>query len=75
MLTFWSNVFFSLKVFVVYNYIVWLIQEKIIHNTITLFLPLLFPVFSVQVAIQLTKNFAYRIAASFAGFEILIGPY
>ncbi|TEB17405.1 hypothetical protein Psfp_00629 [Pelotomaculum sp. FP] len=71
MLTFWSNLFFSLKVYIVYNYIVWLIQEKVLQDTVTLLLPLLFPVFSVQVAIQLIKNFVYRMAS----FGVLIGPY
>jgi hypothetical protein len=71
MLTFWSNLFFSLKVYVVYNYIIWLIQEKVFYNTITLLLPLLFPVFSVQVAIQLIKNFVFRMA----GLGVYIGPY
>lgn len=75
MFTFWSNLFFSLKVYVIYSYIVWLVQEKVIHGTVTLLLPLLLPVFSVQVAIQLTKNFIYRIANSIAGFGIIIGPY
>jgi len=71
-LMFWSNIFFSLKIYVVYNYIAWLIQEKVLNYTLTLLLPLLFPVFAVQVAIQVIKNFVF---SSVAGLEVTIGPY
>lgn len=75
MLTFWSNLFFSLKVCVIYSYIIWLLEEKVLQNTVTLFLPLLLPVFSVQAAIQLTKNFIFGIAISMAKYGVTIVPY
>jgi len=71
MLTFWSTLFLSFKVYIAYNYITWLVQETVLRNTVTLLLPLLFPVFAVQAAIQLVKNFVYYIAS----FNIIIVPY
>lgn len=74
-LTFWSNLFFSFKLYVIYSYIIWLVEETFLKNTAALLLPLLLPVYSVQVAIQLTKNFIYGIAVSMASYGVSIVPY
>lgn len=71
MLIFWSNIFFSLKSYIVFNYIFWLIEDKVIYNLVTLSLPILFPIFGVQAAFQALQNFVYTLAS----FDILIGPY
>jgi hypothetical protein len=71
MMTFWSTLFFSLRVYIIYNYVIWLVQEKVLYHTVTLLLPMLYPVFAVQVAIQLIKNYIYYLA----GFDPIIVPY